>query len=126
MNSNRFATIRKLQIPTLAGVFALWLLPLAAWGGGVVTNCSEANLRAASLGGGTVTFAGDGTITLARTMTNDHELTLDGSGHQIVISGGGRVRIFLVRSNTTTLLKLTLANGLSRLGSAIAIRNLSR
>ena len=36
----------------------------------VVTNCTEAALRAAMAGGGTVTFACDGTITLASTITN--------------------------------------------------------
>ena len=43
----------------------LFLLPLAAPGDGVVTNCTEANLRAALAGGGTVTFACDGTILLS-------------------------------------------------------------
>ena len=56
-------------IPFAASVAALaaaiLLLPSAAWAGGVVTNCTEPALRAAMAGGGVVTFACDGTITLA-------------------------------------------------------------
>src|ERR1035441_9158796 len=44
-------------------VALLLLLPVAAWAGGVVTNCTEADLRAAMAGGGVGTFACDGTIT---------------------------------------------------------------
>jgi hypothetical protein len=64
----------------------LLLLPVGVWAGGVVTNCTEAALRAAMAGGGTVTFACDGTIALANTMTNAADTTLDASGHQITIS----------------------------------------
>jgi len=119
VNSNHFATIRKLQIPTLAGIFALWL-PLAAWGGGVVTDCSEANLRAAMTDGGTVTFACDGIITLTSTITNDVDTGLDGSGHQVTISGGNSVGVFLVKSNVLfTMINLTIANGRSAMGAGL-------
>src|SRR6516225_10196985 len=46
----------------------LLLLPSLACAGGVVTNCTDAALRAAISGGGTVTFACDGTITLTNTI----------------------------------------------------------
>src|ERR1017187_3593625 len=101
-------------------VALLLLLPVAAWAGGVVTNCTEAALRAAMAGGGAVAFACDGTITLAGTITNNVDLTLDGSGHQVTISGGGAVRVFYVNPNVTfTVVNLTIADGTSRGGSAI-------
>jgi len=78
--------------------------------GGVVTNCTEAALRAAMAGGGVVTFACDGTITLAATITNVTDTVLDGSGHQMTISGGGSVQVFSVARNLT-LIHLTISNG---------------
>lgn len=87
---------------------------------GVVTNCTEADLRAALTGGGLVTFACDGTIPLSSTITNSWDVALDGSGHQITISGNAAVRVFLVHTNVTvTMLHLTIANGASLGGSAI-------
>ena len=69
------------SLATLAA--AIFFVPSAAWAGGVVTNCTEADLRAAMAGGGMVTFACDGTITLASTITNVSNTTLDGSGRQV-------------------------------------------
>ncbi len=87
---------------------------------GIVVTNSEAALRAAITGGGTVTFACDGTITLASTLTNNVDLTLDGTGHQVTINGGGAVRAFCVNTNVHfTVVNLTIANGTSRGGSAI-------
>ena len=98
-------------------VALLLLLPVAAWADGVVTNCTEAALRAAMAGGGVVAFACDGTITLASTITNDFDLTLDGSGRGVTISGGGAVRVFYVSTNIgLTLINLTIANGLGTNG----------
>ena len=98
----------------------LLLLPVAAWAGGVVTNCTEADLRAAMAGGGVVTFACDGTILLANTITNEGDITLDGSGHQVTISGGNAARIFYVATNVQfTAVNLTLANGFATAGAAI-------
>src|SRR5664279_3083729 len=74
-------------------VALLLLLPLAAWAGGVVTNCTEADLRAAMAGGGAVTFACDGRILLANTITNVIDTTLDASGRQVTISGNHAVRV---------------------------------
>jgi hypothetical protein len=108
----------KLDKLRVSGAVALLLvLPMAAWAGGVVTNCTEAALRGAMAGGGVVTFACDGTITLASTITNDFDLTLDGSGHGVTISGGGAVRVLYVSTNTElTLINLTIANGLGTNG----------
>jgi hypothetical protein len=86
----------------------------------VVTNCTEAALRAAMAGGGTVTFACDGTITLASTITNENDTTLDGSGHNVTISGNGAVRVFVVNTNVNfTVAHLTICGGYSSGGSAI-------
>jgi len=78
----------------------------------VVTSCTETNLRAAMAGGGTVTFACDGTITLTNTIVVGKDVILDGSGHQITISGGNQVRVFYINTNINlTLFLLTIANG---------------
>jgi hypothetical protein len=103
------------------GTIALLLLvPLAARGGGVVTDCTEANLRAAMSGGGLVTFASDGTITLAGTITNETDTVLDGTGHQVTLSGNNAVTVLQVNSGThLTVAKLTIANGLGLWGGGI-------
>ena len=101
-------------------VALLALLPVAAWARGVVTNCTESALRAAIAGGGVVTFVCDGTIALASTLTNATDLVVDGTGHQVTISGGNAVRVFWVSTNTTlSLVKLTIANGASSGGTGI-------
>jgi hypothetical protein len=58
------------------------LMQESGWAAGVVTSCSEASLRTAMAGGGTVTFACDGTITLGSTITISVNTILDGTGHQ--------------------------------------------
>ena len=87
---------------------------------GIVMTNSEADLRVVMALGGTVTFACDGTITLASTITNELDVTLDGTGHQVTISGGGRVRVFYNNTNVSfSVVNLTIADGASRGGSAI-------
>jgi len=106
--------------PTVAFAAALLFSPFVGWAGGVVTNCTESDLRNAMAGGGTVTFACDGTITLANTITNESDTVLDASGHQVSISGGNAVRALFVNTNTAlTLVNLTMANGRSDKGGAI-------
>jgi len=81
-------------------------------GDGVVTNCTEANLRAALSGGGLLTFACDGTITLENTITNLVDTVLDGGGYRVAISGGGCKRVFYLCTNTSlTLVRLTVSDG---------------
>jgi len=83
-------------------------LPSLVFAGGVVTNCTEAALRAAMAGGGTVTFACDGTITLTNTITNTLDTALDGSGHNVTITGP---QAFYVSSNSSlTMISITIAN----------------
>jgi hypothetical protein len=100
-------------------IASLLLLPLAAWAGGVVTNCTETDLRAAMAGGGVVTFACDGTILLASSITNASVTTLDGSGHQVTVSGYG-APVFVVNTNVSfTVVNLVVANTTSLGGSGI-------
>ena len=67
-----------------------------------------------------VTFACDGTILLANTITNVSDTRLDGSGHQVTISGNRAVRVFYVNTNVNfTVVNLTIADGNSLGGSAI-------
>ena len=85
-----------------------------------LTNCTEAALRAAMAGGGTVIFACDGTITLTDSITIQHNTVLDGSGHQVTISGGDAVRVFCNSTNTSlSLLNLTISNGRCTNGAGI-------
>jgi hypothetical protein len=105
----------KLKLATL-----LLFLPVVSPGSGVVTECTEANLRSAMADGGTVTFACDGTILLSNPITNFFDTTLDASGHQITISGGSAVRMFYVATNVQfDLIHLTLADGQDLAGAAI-------
>ena len=107
-----------------AGAALLLVLPWGARAGGVVTTCTEAALRAAMAGGGTVTFACDGTITLGRTITNVVDTLLDGSGHDVAISGGGSVQVFWVSTNVSfTIHNLAIVNGLSTNGGGGGVFN---
>jgi uncharacterized repeat protein (TIGR03803 family) len=100
------------------GMSLLGSMPARA--GGTVTVCTETALRAAMAGGGTVTFACDGTIALATTITNTLDTVLDGSGHQVTISGGDTVRVFSVATNVSLgVINLTIAHGFGRVGGGI-------
>src|SRR5688572_23024288 len=78
----------------------------------VVSVCDDASLRTALAGGGTVTFGCDGTIQLTNTLVIAQNTILDGSGHAVVLSGGGLVRPFIVNSGVQLTLKaVTVANG---------------
>src|SRR5215471_16958385 len=68
---------------------------------GTVTVCDEGHLRAALVGGGLVTFAADGTITLTNTLVITNGTTIDASGHSVTISGNNAVRVFTVNSPLT-------------------------
>ena len=124
MNAKSVGGGRSLTRPNKSGVSwaagFLLLLPMAASAGGVVTTCTETALRAAMAGGGVVAFACDGTIVLAGTLTNDVNLTLDGTGHQVTISGSNAVRVFYVNTNVTlTLINVTIANGRGANGAGV-------
>src|SRR5260221_3500006 len=78
----------------------------------IVSACDEASLRAALSGGGTVTFACDGTITLSNTVSITLDTILDGTGHAITISGNDTVRVFEVQPAVgLTLINLIVSEG---------------
>ena len=94
--------------------FVLSCLPVLVHASGVVTEPTEASLRAALAGGGTVTFACDGVIPLASTLVIAYitNATLDASGHSVTLSGGNAVRVLHVNpGERLTLINLTVANG---------------
>jgi hypothetical protein len=85
----------------------------------VVTTNTEAALRTATAGGGTVTFACDGTITLSNTIAYSLDTVLDAAGRRIRISGGDLVRVFYVATNVTlSINNLTIAQGRSTTSGA--------
>src|SRR5687767_6447335 len=78
-----------------------------------VNVCDEASLRAALAAGGTVTFACDGTIVLTNTLVISQHTVLDGTGHSVVLSGGGLVRPFVVNGGVQFTMKaITVVDGL--------------
>lgn len=111
LQSVRFSSIR-----WLAGLTgACLLLSGAALASGVVTACTEAELRAALAGGGTVVLACDGTIVLSSTLTIGTDTVLDASGRQVTLSGGGAVRVSVIQPGVSlTLRHLTLRDGFAR------------
>jgi hypothetical protein len=80
-----------------------------------VSTCDDATLRNAinnAASGDTITFACSGTITLGSPLGISKNLTLDGSGQQVTLSGGGSVKVLVVNSGVTlTLNALTVAHG---------------
>lgn len=82
-----------------------------ARGGGVVFHPVLAELEAALQGGGTVSFACSGTITLTNTITIISDTTLDASGQTVTISGATLRRLFRVTHASLYLKGLTLTDG---------------
>jgi len=73
-----------------------------------VTNANDSgagSLRQAIAGictGGTITFAGNYTINLASELSIDNDLTIDGAGYNVAVSGGNLTRVFYVSNVTAT------------------------
>jgi len=83
--------------------------------GAVVQSCDEAGLRAALAAGGPVTFACDGTIVLSNPIVVTKGISLAADGHDVRLSGGGKVRLFEVSSNGSVHLEdLTLSEGFTQ------------
>lgn len=97
---------------TLAG-------PRASAAGPTVTSCDEVGLRAAlaaAAPGDTVTFGCSGTIVLTSagggTLRLDRDVTIDGSGQAVTISGGNAVGVVEVATGVAvTIRDLTIADG---------------
>jgi hypothetical protein len=78
----------------------------------VVTVCDEASLRAAIVARPKVILACDGTILLATTIAVSNSVSIDATGHAVAISGGSKVRHFMVTPGTTLALRnLSLVDG---------------
>ncbi len=93
--------MRTIYILVIFVLLALAVPVSPAHAGGVVTVCDEAHLLAALAGGGTVTFACSGTITLTNTITIVEDTTINGSGQAVTISGNNTVEAFNVHSGAT-------------------------
>src|SRR4051794_38367896 len=77
-----------------------------------ITSCNQAGLQAAASAGGTYNFTCGGIINLSTTLIVSNDLTLDGTGQNVSISGNNTVRIFSVRRGAQlTLVNLGLING---------------
>ncbi len=86
----------------------------------VVNVCDEASLRAALVGGGTITFGCDGTITLTNTLVISSDTVLDATGRNVTLSGGGSNRVLTINTGVTfTATNLIIANGRSTNGAGI-------
>ena len=58
----------------------------------IVSNCIEADLRAAVSQGGTIRFDCDGIIKLSTNLVIARDTIIDGTGHDVTISGAGDTR----------------------------------
>jgi fibronectin-binding autotransporter adhesin len=96
------------------------LAPFSTRAAGVVTSPTEASLRAAFAGGGAVTFATSGTITLSAVLAITNNTSIDGAGYSVTLSGSNATEVFLVYTNVqSTLNNLTIANGLTNQGAGM-------
>jgi hypothetical protein len=103
----------------LAMGLALVCLPQAR-AGGVVRTCDETSLRTALSGGGFVSFACSGTISLSSTINISANTTIDGSEHHVTISGGNAAGVFFVNTGINFgVNRVTIANGNSYNGGGI-------
>lgn len=101
-------------------VFFLCLTAPAAAAAGVVNPFTDAGLRAAISGGGTVTFPHNGTIILSNVIPVVSNTALNGSGHQITLSGNNSVRLLYVSTNVSfQIINLTIANGEATNGAGV-------
>jgi Domain of unknown function DUF11/Chlamydia polymorphic membrane protein (Chlamydia_PMP) repeat len=120
---------------------SLAVLALAAWaaspadaagvvGNGTPGSCTQGALAAALAGGGIVTFdCGGGPVVIPITSTKvlSTSTTIDGSGQQVTLDGGGTTRMFRTTYQLATGLdlvfrRLTLRNGrASNQGAAIEL-----
>lgn len=104
---------------------ALWAVPPAraagVVGSGTSASCTEAAFTAALAGGGTVTFnCGGGAVVIPITSTKvlSTSTTIDGTGQQISLDGGGSTKLFLTTYQLTSGLNLVFRKVALRNGRA--------
>jgi fibronectin-binding autotransporter adhesin len=106
---------------SLGLIVTLLFLPQVVFSSGVVNTATDAALRAALSGGGTVTFNCEGTITLTGAMAIASSTVINASGHTITLSGGNAVQLFSVNAGVTaSFINLTLANGYAAGSNGVA------
>src|SRR5260221_13889497 len=104
----------------LLAVFTCFLMALPETFGATVFSCDENELALAISGGGTVTFACEGTITLSRTIIVTTNTVLDTEGAHVTISGNHAVRVFYVNPGVILgMFGITVADGLSNEGGGV-------
>jgi hypothetical protein len=110
---------RLLHLIVLAGWAAAPSHAAGTVGTGTPGSCTEAALDAALAGGGTVTFdCGGGPVVIPVTSTKvlSADTTIDGTGQQVTLDGGGTTKMFLTTYQLSSGLdlvfrRLTLRNG---------------
>jgi hypothetical protein len=77
-------------------------------GNGAPASCTEAAFAAALAGGGTVAFNCGGPVVIPITSTKvlSRSTTIDGSGQQVTLDGGGTTKMFLTTYQLATGLSL--------------------
>jgi predicted outer membrane repeat protein len=108
---NQLPRIQRIAVFTaLTLLFLVIQLPIAH-GATVVSICDEFNLSTALSGGGTITFACSGIITVGSTKIISLNTTLDGGGQNVIIGGSSFYQIFQIENFVTfEVFNLTLTN----------------
>jgi hypothetical protein len=124
--------LKFVSLNLIAAVIALAVVaasaPVARAATITVSNANDSgtgSLRqviASAAAGDTITFDGDYTITLTSQLTISKNLTIDGVGHSVTVSGQNATRVFYVNDGVTfNLQNLTVANGSTDVGGGIYI-----
>lgn len=85
-----------------------------------ISNCDETALRTAISAGGTVTITCDGVIELSETIAITNEVIITAEGHEVTLSGRGRVRVLeALPGSRVSLVNLHISEGRSTNGAGI-------
>lgn len=101
-------------LPTSRTLLAIATLAFgwSSFAGGIVTSSSETELRNAVNSGGLVTIAFSGTTVLTSPLILSADTTIDASGYNFTLSGGGTTRILEVPvGRTLRLVSVSLTQG---------------
>jgi hypothetical protein len=114
-----FSSLMRLGLALLLALGMLASLPVTAAHAATITVTNDNDSGAGSLrqaiadaaSGDTITFAGDYAILLASQLTINKNLTIDGEGHNVTVSGNHATRVFNLTGGTIALNRLTIADG---------------
>lgn len=115
-----------LQPPTsrISAVLLAGFMCVGVRGQTTVRDCTEQALRDAVTTGGTVMFSTNCSITLSSPINITGTTTLDASGFNVTISGGGKVPLFTVNDQAfLKLIGLKLVSGKAQYGGAMFINS---